>query len=473
MNNALLQIYHKLPSSSRSIAATLRGYYLRSWRYSAETDDLITEAIRREKWTPEQWQLWLSQRLKFVLNRAATRVPYYREQWEKRRKAGDDSPWDRLENWPILEKEPVRKDSRAFVADDCNVKKMFHEQTSGTTGKSLELWWSRDTVRTWYAWFEARWRQWYGVNRYDRWAILGGQLIAPVEQREPPFWVWNAALNQLYLSAYHLAPDLIPHYLEALARYRITYLWGYTSSLYALAQEVIRHKRRDIKMRVVIANAEPLYEHQREVISAAFHCPVRETYGMSEIVAAASECEAGVLHQWPEAGIIEVLQGDLPVPNGQTGDLICTGLLNADMPLIRYRVGDRGAIGAGHETCSCGRSLPIISKIEGRTDDVLYTRDGRAIGRLDPVFKARLPMREAQIIQEALDCVRVRYVPSPEYTPEAGKSLTEMLRSRLGAIEVILEPLTEIPRSSNGKFRAVICKLPPELRGAHHNVHQA
>ena len=133
---------------------------------------------------------------------------------------------DKLANWPVLQKEALRSVPRDFLADDCDPGRMFHEHTSGTTGKPVNLWLTRATVRAWYALAEARWRRWYGVSRRDRWAILGGQLVPRSSRRRPPFWVWNAALNQLYMSAYHLAPDLIPQYLQALRDYRVRYLLG-------------------------------------------------------------------------------------------------------------------------------------------------------------------------------------------------------------------------------------------------------
>jgi phenylacetate-CoA ligase len=464
MSDALLRFYHRLPGRARSVAASLRGYQLQSWRYGPETDRWVAEALEREHWTSERWKTWQEERLASVLHRAATQVPYYREQWSARRRRGERASWECLENWPILEKEAVRQNPTAFVADDCDVRRMFHEHTSGTTGKSLDLWWSRETVRAWYALFEARWRRWYGVSRRDRWAILGGQLVTPASQRRPPFWIWNAALNQLYLSAYHLAPDLIPHYLNALAEYRVQYLWGYTSALYALAQETLRRERGDLQMTVAIANGEPMFDYQRQAIADAFRCPVRETYGMSEIVAGASECQAGRLHLWPEVGCLELLEGDRPVPRGAAGDLVSTGLLNADMPLVRYRIGDRGALPIVETLCECGRTLPVLASMEGRSDDVLLTADGRQIGRLDPVFKANLPVREAQIIQEALDRVRVRYVPAAEFTSEAARSIVERLQARMGAVEVLLEPVDAVPLGANGKFRAVICRLPSGQR---------
>lgn len=459
-----LSIYNRLPPATRSIPASLRGYYLNWWRYDARTDGLVDEFLERETWNKQQWADWRSERMGFVLERAATRVPYYRQMWSERRRRGDRASWSYLENWPVLEKESLRRDARSFVGDDCRTAKMFHDHTSGTTGTSLDLWLTKDTVKQWYALFEARSRRWYGVTRRDRWAILGGQLVTPARQQKPPFWVWNAGLSQLYLSSYHLGPDLVPAYIDALSRYRIKYILGYPSAIYSLAIESLRHKRSCPALEVVITNAEPLFEYQRLAISEAFSCPVRETYGMAEIVAAAGECEHGSLHQWPEAGIIE---WDTEKQN-ESHDLICTGLLNADMPLIRYRVGDSGSVASG--TCTCGRSLPVIENIEGRSDDMLYTMDGKRIGRMDPVFKGGIPIREAQIIQESRRMIKVKYVPAADFQVSALRELAGRIRDRLGNIDVVFDEVQLIPRTARGKFRAVVCnveKKPSESEKIH------
>ncbi len=450
-----LQIYHKLPPWARSLAASLRGYYLNSWRYDANTEKLVEEILERDHWSKEQWKNWREQRLSFILERAATQVPFYKDAWNERRRKGDKSSWEYLENWPVLEKQSLRESSKEFVADDRNLSKMFCDHTSGTTGTSLDLWMTSDTVKYWYAMSEARWRRWYGVSKKDRWAILGGQLVTPVRQKKPPFWVWNAGLNQLYMSSYHLAPDLVSNYLEALKKYRVNYILGYSSAIYTIAQAAVRQNRKDLKMDVVITNAEPLLAYQREIISEAFNCPVRETYGMAEMVAAASECEEGNLHQWPDAGILEIEN-----EKSGTGDFICTGLVNPDMPLIRYRVGDCGSL--ADEKCVCGRTLPLLNKIEGRNDDVLYTTDGRRIGRLDPVFKNDLPVIEAQIVQNSLKELVVKYVPAENFDQKNLEDLADRLRERMGDMEVRFENLPQIPRTNRGKFRAVVCNLSAE-----------
>jgi phenylacetate-CoA ligase len=80
------------------------------------------------------------------------------------------------------------------------------------------------------------------------------------------------------------------------------------------------------------------------------------------------------------------------------------------------------------------------------------------------VFKANLPVREAQIIQETLDLIRVNLVPAEGYTEEAGHSIAERIRERMGVVEVVVDRVPEIPRGANGKFRAVVCRIPMEER---------
>jgi phenylacetate-CoA ligase len=464
MNESLLRFYCGLTPSARTLAATMWGTYLWSWRYGPETDRLVEEALEREHWSPAQWQQWRETRLGMVLHRAVTRVPFYRDAWSERRRKGDRRSHEVLAHWPILDKEELRVNPARFVADDCDIGKMLHEQTSGSTGKSIEVWWSRQTAREWYALFEARWRNWHGLSRHDRWAILGGQLVVPIETQRPPFWVKNLAMHQLYMSSYHLQPETYAAYVDALNEFKVKYLWGYTSSLVALAQGVLDAGITDLRLSAVITNAEPLPQHQRELLAAAFRCPVRETYGMSEIVTAAGECQADRLHIWPEVGIVESLAHEDPVASGDVGDLVCTGLVNMDMPLIRYSVGDRAALDDPGAQCSCGRTLPMLKFVEGRTDDTLYTATGRRIGSMDTVFTGRLLIREAQIVQETLTRILVRYVPAEGFSEETKKILRGRIRERIGNVEVEFEQLGKIPRSANGKMRCVICNLPQEVK---------
>jgi len=452
-----LKVYHSLPYLLKVLGASLHGYNLNHWRYGSETEKLVAEALERETWSIEQWENWQEEHLAFILHLAATNVPYYRDHWQKRRSAGDTASWEILSNWSVLKKSTLRENPKAFLIENSSARRLYVEHTSGTTGTPLTLFQSRTTLHHWYSLYEARIRRWNHVSRNDRWAIIGGQMVTTFNQIKPPFWVWNQAFHQLYLSSYHISDVNTQSYISAIQKYQVRYILSYPSSLTALAESVLRKNTTAPPLQVAIINAEPLFDYQRALISKAFRCPVINTYGMSELVCGASECEHGSLHLWPEAGIIEVMddEKDEKISQYETGRIIATGLLNSDMPLIRYETGDRGSLKPG--TCTCGRHMPMLNQIDGRMDDVIITRDGRRIGRLDPIFKADIPIQEAQIIQEDLETVRIKYIPGSGYDHD--KLLSQRLHERLGDMNFIFERVESIPRGSNGKFKAVISKV--------------
>ncbi|MEX2541118.1 MAG: hypothetical protein WD314_04890 [Trueperaceae bacterium] len=458
MNVVLHKIYDSMPVL-RSAMASGYGYLLRGWRYGPRTEAWVEEALDRETWSSERWESFQDERLAEMLHRAARKVPYYREWWQARRRAGDRSSCEELKNWPVLRKEHLRSNPHAFLAEDRSPGRLFKLDTSGSSGTPVTTWRSRETMQRWYALCEARWRRWYGVDREQRWAMLGGKIVVPFEQARPPFWVWNQGLNQLYMSTFHLKRDNARAYLDAIGSSRIDYMYGYASSMYALARYAIELGLEAPKLKVAISNAEPLLQRQREAITRAFDCRVRDTYGMSEAVTAASECEAGNMHLWPEVGRVEVF-ADLsnePVATGEDGRLICTSWLNPDMPLIRYEVGDRGALST-EQGCSCGRSLPRLERIVGRLSDNLLTADGRRVFQMDHVFY-QLAVKEAQIIQESVDRIVVKVVPADGYSLRDVQFIEERLNERLGRVRVEVENVDTIARSSNGKFRAVVSNL--------------
>jgi phenylacetate-CoA ligase len=154
---------------------------------------------------------------------------------------------------------------------------------------------------------------------------------------------------------------------------------------------------------------------------------------------------------------VELLRDGAPAP---VGEIVATSLLDAEMPLIRYRTGDWGGpIERGG--CECGRTLPVIGSIQGRCDDLLWSFDGRPVGRLDPVFKSELPVRETQVVQSESGTVRVLVVPADGFDQGAARAIVQALRDRLGDLEMMVETVERIPRGPNGKMKATISRYRP------------
>lgn len=453
-------IYERLPAPLRSAAASARGLQLARTRYGPETDRLVEDAFERDQWSTEQWQTWREERLAHILHRARTQVPWYRDHWDARQRRGDAASPEDLANWPILTKAELRAQPEAFVADDRPTAKLIADHTSGTTGTPLTLWFDQEGVRAWYALFEARIRQWNGVDRHAPVAMLGGQVVVPTSVAKPPYWITNRPMHQLYLSTFHIRADRAAGYADAIRRHGTRYLLGYTSALTALALAMAEAGVEPPQVEVAITNAEACDDADRAVIEAAYGAPVRMTYGMSEVVACATECPSGTLHDMPDVGWLE-LDPDSPPVEGEapgSGDLVATGLLNDAMPLVRYRVGDRIALPTP-TSCSCGRTLPEITNVTGRVDDVILTADGRRVGRLDHIFKADLPIHEAQVIQQSLTRIRILVVPADGWSEQDRRDVADRARERIGDVEVDVVTCDHIPRAATGKFRAVVSEL--------------
>lgn len=463
LNSAFL----RLPYWLRSATASAAGYRLRQLRYGAQSSQLVRECQERDSWSAEHWERWGAEKLGALLRHAASEVPFYREMWAARRRSGDTSPVDRLENWPVLEKEDVRRFARTLVAEGDASKRLFHVVTSGTTGKPTDLWYSREVAQEWYAINEARVRRGHGLSLDDHWALLAGRIVAPLSATRPPYWVWNRGLNQLYLSAYHASPAHAADYLEALRRHEIKYIVGYPSSLCNLAKGIEAGKLQVPKMHVILTQAEQLYSFQRQLLERVFQCPVRDTYGMSEMCAGAHECWAGALHLWPDAGVVEAFEGNSPVPAGTSGDLVCTGLLNMDMPLIRYRIGDRGWLAPKAARCPCGSNLPILGGLQGRISDAFLAANGRMVppNLMEAIFDKPIPLVEGQLIQETLTRINVVYVPGHDFRLHHRRDIEGGIRDLMGQVEVTFTEVDRIPRGPNGKVRVVISRVGREWTG--------
>jgi phenylacetate-CoA ligase len=463
MRDTLRSLLRRLPPPARSAAVTLGGMYVRRRRASGDHAGRVVDALARDAWPADRWRAWSDERLAELLHHAATRVPYYRAHWERRRRVGDRTSWDRLENWPLLEKDELRAGARQFLADGADPRRMQRLPTGGRSGKPLTVWRSRATAAELEALADVRARGWHGIPPGTPWAHIGGDLIVPARQRRPPFWIWNGALRRLAMSTYHLAPDLIPHYLDALAQYRVGCVAGHPAALAALGEEVLRLGRTDLTLLAAFTGG-PLPEEQRRVIAAAFRCPVVDSWGMTELAAHASRCPDGALHLWPDVGTVEVLgPGLTPVAPGEAGELVCTGLLNRDMPLIRYRVGDNGRLAPEDTRCTCGRALPLLASVDVRRADTLLTPDGRQICSLSPVFYG-LPVRESQVVQESPDCLVVRVAPGVGYSAVTGRLIVARLASRVGGVDIRVETVACVARAAGPA--PVVCHLSAEQRDA-------
>jgi phenylacetate-CoA ligase len=461
-----LRLYHKLPYFAKCVLATVHGLGLKSIRTGRYYKQELQAAAIRSTWTESQWRDFERRELARVLQTAIRHVPWYRRNVSI--PAGSITPenaLDRLLAFPVVTRSVIGENPEGFVDERFRRVKLHVEYTSGTTGAPFRFWQSDRTVQRWYALGHLRWLGGAGVRCGDRCATFGGQVIASTNRKSPPYWVRNLAMNQLYCSVYHVGPSTVNAYLRILQAFDPVYIMCYPSALHALVSLA-----RDAglawqggSVKAVITNAEPLYDSQRDAIEGYFGCRCYETYGCSESVFMGYECPARHIHLCPDVGFSEVLDSTgQRAADGESGELVCTGFLTDAMPLIRYRTGDRVSISRGG--CPCGSTFPVLRAIEGRDGDEVVLPDGRIVGCLYTVIDGDFAIREAQIIQEGADLLRVLVIPSRDYDESTHPGLiADSVHLHVGnKVRVEVMTVSEIPRSPSGKFRAVACRLSEE-----------
>jgi phenylacetate-CoA ligase len=159
---------------------------------------------------------------------------------------------------------------------------------------------------------------------------------------------------------------------------------------------------------------------------------------------------------------VEVLRGDgRPAAPGEEGDIVVTDLLNRGMPLIRYRVGDVGVLSG--KPCSCGRSLPILETVTGRSADFLVTPRGvlvAGVSLVERTLTAIPGLEQLQIIQEKIDEVVLNVVGDEAYSPETERALLREMRVALGdGVQLRIARISRIEQERNGKYRFAISKV--------------
>jgi phenylacetate-CoA ligase len=454
------KLYENLPVWGQQCAVSAYGAYWHWVRFGSGYVSDLKGYLSRESLSATEWNKWQRKSLTNLLNIAAANIPYYRNVWSKSDRraalAGE------LKDLPLLEKEQIRSEPNSLCRDDVRPWPCFEFHTSGTTGTPIRTVWTLGEIRNSMALREARSARWAGTSfRLPR-ATFSGRISEPNPKSTGPFYRCNLIERQIYFSPFHLRPNTARFYVEALWKHGIQWMTGYAVSYYLLAKMILEQGLEVPKLRAVITTSEKLTESMKLVMERAYRTRVYEEYSTVESAVFASECSHGRLHVSPDAGIVEILRQDgTPCGPGEPGEVVATSLIRKYQVFVRYRLGD---VAAWHpEPCPCGLSMPVIQEVLGRVEDIVIGPDGRRMVRFHGIFTDQPHIREGQIVQERLDWIRVKVVTSEGFGERDVRDVRQRVIQRVGpGVEVTVESVESIPRSSSGKFQAVVSLLSSE-----------
>lgn len=371
------------------------------------------------------------------------------------RQAPDDNLLDYLSDaFPIIDKAALLRDPTEFFPGGKQPRLTTVAATSGTTGTPLNVHRSVGSI-LWEEAFHLQHWHWAGWQRGQRQAVLRGDIVTPVERREPPYWFKDVAGGQLVLSTRHIDRHTVPLIADELRRFGATQMRAYPSAAFELAT-LLLETGIPVRLATVITGSEMLYEFQRKQIESVFQCKVFDFYSMAERVAYAAECEHGRMHVNPEYGVLEIVDEHGRATDGE-GTIVGTALHNRVAPLIRYRMNDTARWSP--EPCPCGRTYRVIEKITGRLADQLYDLDGRAVNCtvIGFAFDGMRNIEKAQVAQVATDRWVIRIVAGAHYQDADGQRVLDKLAAQVSArVTAKIELMRDIPSLPNGKYKWVV-----------------
>lgn len=408
-------------------------------------------------WSLDRLDRLRTQRLKDLLEHAGMHVPFYRELFPK---IGFDpasiSSTHDIQCLPLLTKGDIRAHTEAMKSDQSNGLVRFN--TGGSSGEPLVFFIGRERVSHDVA---AKWRatRWWGVDIGDPEIVLWGSPIELTSQDRLRHWR-DALMRTRLLPAFEMSAEKVAGYIDEICRTRPTMLFGYPSAFAHIAQHAqARGIRMDnLGIQVAFVTSERLYDHQRELIERTFNCPVANGYGGRDAGFIAHQCPSGGMHLTYEDVIVEIVdpQGRV-VPAGTSGEIVVTHLATRDFPFIRYRTGDIGTLDT--LACTCGRKLPLLKEIQGRSTDFLVAKNGTVMHGLSLVYIVRdlRGVQQFKIIQESLDLTRILLMVNDSFDQANLVAIEQGAKARLGLdVQISVELVSAIEPERSGKYRYVV-----------------
>jgi len=435
-------------------------FRLQEYAKGHATFRILREMEAVDRMPAEALQRLQSEKLRDLIVYCHAHVPHVRAQMQAAGISPDDiRDTGALRHFPVLRKADVRKHRESLKSEIATDLSPF--STGGSTGEPLIFDVAKRRAASRVA-CRQRVSRWWGVSVGDPEIALWGSPVELTRQDRLRALRDKLFATQL-LPAFEMNEEMMSSYLDILERRPCKQIFGYPSAIYQLCEHARKHGRNLAKVGVkaVFVTGEVLLPYHRETISKAFGCAVANGYGGRDSGFISHECPHGGMHVMADAVIVEILDSDgRPALPGEAGEIVVTDLYSHEAPFIRYATGDLAAW--SNAICPCGRALPLLDRIEGRSNDSIVTPDGRVMNSLALIYAVREVdgIDQFRIRQKAASWFHVQVVRNERFQADAEdrirRSWTQLLRS---PADVTFEYVQAIPPEASGKFRHVISDI--------------
>jgi len=417
---------------------------------------ILKDVNKSQYLSPEEIQKQQLKKLRSIVDYAFLHTKHYKKELSDcGYSPGDIRSLEDLKKIPLLTKEEIRANCMEMISDEYEIEQLRYKRTGGSTSVPLKLYVDNKAHRYKLA-ATIRHNEWAGYYRGDKLAAIWGATDRKYSFKEK---LRNRIYGRtIFLDTLKLDADYMSDFVNTIQKFKPEILMGHAHSIYIFACFIEESKSKPPAFRAIISTAEMLYDHERAKIESVFGKIVFNRYGCEELSIIASECEQqDGLHINADGLYVEVIDGDETTP----GKLIITDLWNRGMPFIRYEIDDMATTRPG--LCSCGRNLPRLGKIFGRTTDFLYSPEGKMISGVSilDTFVIHIPgIRQVQIIQNKINELNINVVKDEKFTEHSLETLADNVATIFGPeMKFNVKYIEEISKTMQGKYRFTICNL--------------
>jgi len=391
--------------------------------------------------------------LRGIIKHAYENVPFYHSKFDSVGVKPDDiKTVEDLSKIPITTKQELRDNfSSGIIAKGVNINKCDVSKTSGSTGIPLTVYYSEKDDDYEKA-IALRPNLSCGQKIRDKWAVITSPDHIAFKKWFQKFRVFAPEYVSLFAG--------VNEQISILENFQPDVLDGYPSSIYLLAKGIKEMGNDKIHPKIIFTTAELLTDDMRKYVESVFGVKVYDQFGCVELARTAWECpEHCGYHIDMDAVVMEFLRDGEAVTPGERGEIVYTGLYQHAMPFIRYAVGDIGI--PSDEKCPCGRGLPMMKLVEGRTDAFVQVPDGRVFSPIIWTILLRpfLEISQFKVIQEKKNLIKVQIVKGKGFMEKTIDRVKRDIKNVLGEdMHIEVEFVDEIPREA-GKVRSVVSKI--------------
>jgi phenylacetate-CoA ligase len=421
------------------------------------------QRLAESQWyQPHVIEAYQLRHLKTIVRHAAREVPYYRDALSLAKIEQAATLAEAMSYVPILPRDLLAREPEAFRAKALpqGQHRAGEERSSGSTGQIVRV----ATTNLHYGWQNAlnfRAQLWAGRDFAKPIAVIrkmdNGTALPP-EGAQRPYWDAPTVIPVESGQSWYLnTTTTLDEMWDWLGRIRPSYLMTYPSILRGIAHRAALDKP-PFALSGVTTVGETVDAELRALCTARLGVEIHDIYSANEIGTISIQCPVSPrYHTQAETIIVEIVDDDGHVCDpGRIGRVLLTPLFNFATPILRYDIGDHAELGP---PCACGRGLPVLKRILGRTRNMLTTPDGKLYwpALSNKVWQKIVPIRKFQLRQVALDRIEVWLVTQSPVTHEQESRMNEVLSTSLPApYRFDFHYVNDIVAGPGGKFEQVL-----------------